>query len=239
MTQREFKVFVDFDGTISSEDVGEAVFNRFGDKQKVEAIINDLLKRKISSRECWISLCDLVYAISADELNDFIDQLEIDKTFHNLVEYCLKKNIELIVLSDGFDYYINRIFNRENLQNLKHYSNHLEIVGGKLIPSFPFLDSEFQTSANCKRNHIISHSSDEDFTVYIGDGNSDKQTIVYCDFIFAKNDLLKYCEKERISYFPFRDFNDVTKKLDEMVSARRLKKRHQAELKRKEAYLIE
>ena len=68
---------------------------------------------------------------------------------------------------------------------------------------------------------------------------SDNDAIQYVDFIFAKNDLLKYCEVNRITYFPFNNFDDVISRLDELSAKKRLKKRHQAELKRREAFMIE
>jgi len=108
-----------------------------------------------------------------------------------------------------------------------------------LIPSFPYYDVACSSSANCKRNHIINNSGDDEYTVYIGDGNSDKYTIDFCDFIFAKDDLLKYCERNRISYFPFNNFLDVKNKLEQLQSKKNLKKRHRAELKRKETYKAE
>jgi hypothetical protein len=40
----------------------------------------------------------------------------------------------------------------------------------------------------------------------------------------------------RITYFPYNDFDDVAKKLNELGGKKRLKKRHQALLKRKEVY---
>ena len=110
---------------------------------------------------------------------------------------------------------------------------------GKLIPTFPFYNSDCKSTANCKRNHIIENSGDEDYTVFIGDGNSDKDPIQYVDFIFAKKDLLKFCEVNRITYFPFKNFDDVIERLTELGLRKRLKKRHQAELKRREAYLVE
>jgi 2-hydroxy-3-keto-5-methylthiopentenyl-1-phosphate phosphatase len=107
------------------------------------------------------------------------------------------------------------------------------------LPEFPYLDASCPSSANCKRNHIITHSSDEDYTVFIGDGNSDKFVAEYCDFIFAKDDLLKYCERERITYFPFNNFHDVVVRMEQLASKKRLKKRHQAELKRRAVYIAE
>jgi 2-hydroxy-3-keto-5-methylthiopentenyl-1-phosphate phosphatase len=129
---------------------------------------------------------------------------------------------------------------RISLNQLKIYCNELKINSeGFLIPSFPYFDKGCSALANCKRNHILENSGEEDFTIYIGDGFSDRDPIQYVDFIFAKDNLLKYCEKERITYFPFNDFDDVISRLNELSSKKRLKKRYQAELKRREAFMIE
>ncbi len=82
-------------------------------------------------------------------------------------------------------------------------------------------------------------SSDDEYTVYIGDGNSDKDAAQYCDFIFAKDGLARFCSMERISFYPFRDFNEVRNKLTELMLKKNLRKRHQAQLKRKSAYMAE
>jgi 2,3-diketo-5-methylthio-1-phosphopentane phosphatase len=234
-----FKIFIDFDGTITNTDVGENIFLKFGNEKEVKKIIEDLLTGKVSSKECWISLCESVQQINKNELDSFIDEIKIDFGFKDFISFCKKNEIDYFILSDGFDYYIERILKRENLGDLRYYSNKLQISNNKLVPSFPHHDIDFPSSANCKKNHIINNSSDEEYTVFIGDGNSDKYTIHYCDFIFAKDDLLKYCEKERISYFPFKNFNDVQQRMTNLISKKRLKKRHQAELKRREAYMQE
>ena len=240
MKKRELKIFVDFDGTITEQDIGDSIFTRFGDSEKVLPVIDDLLNDRISSRECWDLLCGSTPAVDRNELDSFIDELKIDTTFHLLVAYCKEKNIELVVLSDGFDYYIERIFIRENLNELKYYANNLSLDNsGKLIPGYPFFNPDFPTSANCKRDHILDNSSDDDYTFYIGDGNSDKESAQYCDYIFAKDDLLKFCEKERISYSPFKDFTSVIKKIDDLITGKKLRKGHQAELKRRAAYIVE
>ena len=230
---------MDFDGTISQQDVGEAIFRTFAEEEKVNKIIDDLLNDRISSRDCWIKLCDVVAEINKTELDKFIDKFPLDETFMSFINYCADEQDDIYVLSDGFDYYINRIFEKNGIEGLTVYSNHLEIVDGKMIPSFPYYDDSSFSSANCKRNHIIHHSSDTDFTVFIGDGNSDKNSVEYCDFIFAKDDLLKFCEKERVTYFPFKNFDDVIKKLDELKGKKRLKKRLRAQLKRQQAYTTE
>ncbi len=240
MNKKTFKIFVDFDGTITLRDTGDAIFSRFGETEKVNEIIKNLLQDKITAKQCWISLCNLVNYVDKNELDKFIDTIEVDPYFHHFAEYCRINDHDFYVLSDGFDYYIERIFARENLHDIKYFANHLDVTAdGKLIPSFPYEDSGCTTSANCKRNHIIDKSSDSDYTVYIGDGNSDKSTSVFCDFIFAKDDLLKFCEKERITFFPYNNFNDIIARLEQLNNKKRLKKRYQAELRRRETYIME
>ena len=240
MMKRTLKVFVDFDGTITLEDVGEAIFKKFGETEKVRRIIEDLLSDKISSRQCWDELCDSVDNINKAELDEFIDLLDVDPTFIPFVKFCSENKIDMVVLSDGFDYYIDRLFNKAGLSGLKYYSNKLFVDDkGILKAEYPYFDVDSPTSANCKKNHIINHSSDDEYTVYIGDGNSDKEAAQFCDFIFAKDGLARFCSMERISFYPFRDFNEVQNKLTELMLKKNLRKRHQAQLKRKSAYMAE
>jgi 2-hydroxy-3-keto-5-methylthiopentenyl-1-phosphate phosphatase len=240
LSEKVFKIFVDFDGTITRTDIGEAMFKKFGVEETVNKIINEYLKENISARDCWISLCYSANVPGKKSLNDFIDGIKIDGTFHNFVNFCEENKFEFYILSDGFDFYIDRILEREKLTDIKYYSNKLLFTkDNKLIPTFPYFDVNCKTSANCKRNHIINHSSDDEYTVFIGDGNSDKYTVQFCDFIFAKDALLKFCESERITYFPFNNFDDVISKMKFLSSKRKLKKRHQAELKRREVYTKE
>jgi 2,3-diketo-5-methylthio-1-phosphopentane phosphatase len=239
MDGSKLKIFIDFDGTITTEDVGDAIFRKFGDPIKTEAIINDLHNDRITSRQCWDLLCSSIVQIDENELNSFINSLSIDNSFQSFVNFCEDNKIDLFVLSDGFDYYIKKILERENLSHLKFFANTLNVVNGKLIPKYPFYNPDYPTSANPKRDHIIDNSSDDDYTIYIGDGNSDKDAAQYCDYIFAKNGLLKFCERERISYYPFKNFDDIKTRIKELLSRKRLKKRHQAQIKRKHAYEAE
>lgn len=187
MMDRVFKVFVDFDGTITIEDTGDAIFTRFGDTGFVQGVIKDLLNDRISARECWVKLCESVAHINKNELDDFILKLEIDETFHSFVDYCNKHGIKLYVLSDGFDYYIDLIFRREKLNHLTVFSNKLKIdERNKMIPSFPFYDSGCTSSANCKRNHIINNSGDDEFTIL-------SETVIQINIRF--NFATSFCEK--------------------------------------------
>lgn len=238
MNEKNFKIFIDFDGTITKEDIGEVMFLRFGDAQKAKEIVNDWINEKINARQSWQMLCKTINNLDIKKFDEFLLSSEIDNSFKIFLDYCKENNYEVRILSDGLDYYINKILSKENLSHLEVYSNKLSFdKDGNLIPVFPYTDEECKRCANCKRNHVLNFSGDDEYSIYIGDGYSDVCPAQYCDFIFAKKSLLKYCEINRITYFPFSDFNDVIKKLEELKQKKRLKKRYQAELKRKEIYI--
>lgn len=236
MNDKVFKIFVDFDGTISRQDVGDSFLNFFGDPEKNNEVVKLWMEDKISSPELWIMLFKTIRGFSEERFNEFLQTMEIDPTFAPFVQYCRENSFELRVLSDGFDLYIKRLIERENIKDLEIFCNKALIKDNVITPVFPYGDEECKQCGNCKRNHILSNSGDDDYLIYIGDGYSDKCPIQYCDFVFAKDSLLRYCEMNRITFFPFKDFNDVIKKINELKSKKRLKKLHQAELKRREVF---
>jgi 2-hydroxy-3-keto-5-methylthiopentenyl-1-phosphate phosphatase len=238
LNNKTFKIFVDFDGTIAQKDIGEEMFLRFGDVDKVNEIAQQWINSKIKATDTWTATCGTVEGFNHDEFDNFLGSIQIDPGFKKFVEWCSDKKHELRILSDGFDYYINKFMKREELHNVEVHTNKLAFGDkNKLQPSFPYTDEECTKCANCKRNHILNFTSEDDYTVYVGDGFTDFCPSQFCDFIFAKNSLLKYCEVNRITYFPYTTFNDVIKKLDELSEKKRLRKRHQAELKRREVFI--
>lgn len=237
-TIKQFKIFVDFDGTITLKDVGEHLFLNFGDETEVNNILQRIKSSEINFIQGWKELFNVIKNVPFDKIENFVSIIEIDETFHNLVSFSKQNNFDIYVLSDGFEFYLKQILKKENLDEIKFYCNKTIInENGYLTPVFPYRDEECTKCANCKRNHIIENSSDDDFTVYIGNGISDQCPAQYCDFIFAKDSLLKFCEKERISFFPYHNFDDVIIRLKSLMEKKRLKKRHQAFLKRQSVYI--
>lgn len=236
-SERTYKIFVDFDGTITRQDVGEHMFLKFGDADEARDIADRWIRKEINSIDASRQLCGTVTDFDPGLFEEFLDTMEVEESFIEFVKFCETHNIDMYILSDGLDYYIDKLLSREKLDHLKVYSNKLTFDNeGNLVPKFPYTDEECKLCANCKRNHILNHSSDEDITLYVGDGFSDTCPAQHVDFIFAKKSLLKYCEENRISYYPFNNFNDVMARMEGLLKKKRIKKRHQAELKRKEAY---
>jgi 2-hydroxy-3-keto-5-methylthiopentenyl-1-phosphate phosphatase len=84
---------------------------------------------------------------------------------------------------------------------------------------------------------MLNISADDDIIVYVGDGYSDRCPIRYADIVFAKGQLIKYCQELNITYFEFDHFGDVQLKMEEVVQRKRIRHRQEAAMARREVFM--
>jgi 2-hydroxy-3-keto-5-methylthiopentenyl-1-phosphate phosphatase len=88
---------------------------------------------------------------------------------------------------------------------------------------------------------MLTASADDDLIVYIGEGYSDRCPARFADIIFAKDELLRFCQRENISYFAYATFADIQDRMKDIVNAtsrkRGHRKRRQAEIARRNVLL--
>lgn len=234
------RVYCDFDGTVAVKDVGKELFSHFAGR-RADEISQMYLNGECTARECLLAEAEAVSNLPFDTLAAFVDQFGVDEYFHEFRDFCLSREIPLTILSDGLDFYIERILARNGLADCPFFANHLEFrrVGGvtKLDIEFPYTDSECQFCGNCKRNHMLALSAEDDIIVYVGDGISDRCPVRYADIVFAKKGLIKYCQQENISYFEFSNFRDVQGRLELLLTKTRIRKRREAEMARRDVFM--
>lgn len=239
MNSSNLKIFCDFDGTITLTDTWIEMGERFiKDKQKWAEVISDFEQQKIGARECFLKECSLIEDFDIEEFNRIIDNQKLDPYFIDFYNYCCANHIPFVITSEGMDYYIKRILMNYNLE-IPFYSNKLILSeDNKTIKlEFPYSDSDCTKCGTSKRNIIINQTSDEEISVYIGDGFSDICAVHYADIVFAKKSLASYCWKNNITYFEFQNFSDIKKKTEKIIQNKKIKHRQTAKLKRREVLL--
>jgi 2-hydroxy-3-keto-5-methylthiopentenyl-1-phosphate phosphatase len=245
------KIFTDFDGTITINDVGDAMFERFGGSRCLD-YISEYQSGLISAAECFRRESSACSEVDQKALDSFLDAQAVDTSFLPFVEYCRTQKIDLTIFSDGMDYYIRRILNRMGTGDVEFYSNalHLVPVNGsanvRFEPEFPHLSESCDRCACCKRNIMLTHSGDDDLLICVGEGYSDRCAVKYADIVFAKDSLAEYCAGEKLPFYEYKSFADISARLNEMItlhgikpSKTRLHKRRQAELARRELFMAE
>lgn len=236
-------VFVDFDGTITRGDVGDALFERFGGERSLGAV--DAYRRgEISAVECYRRECEACGAVPLDGLRAFLDSREIDPTFGEFDAWCRERGFSLTILSDGMDHYIRAILERHGLGHVPFVSNLLALEPGpepgfaRFRPSFPNTDETCDRCASCKRNHMLNAAADDDVIVYAGEGYSDRCPVQYADVVFAKDELMRHCEETSIAYYPYSSFADVRDRLERLGrDGAGLPRRRRAAIARKDVFL--
>lgn len=232
------KIYCDFDGTIAVEDVGNAFFETFaGDS--IWTDISCYERGEITAQELYQRTVSKLAGLSDEALDEFCRSKEIDPTFVPFVDWCESLGIPLTIVSDGMDVYVQRLLRFHNL-DVRFYCNELHLMpDGSARVVFPFADEMCDLCANCKRNHLMVNSADDDIIVMIGDGYSDRCPVKYADVVFAKSSLEKYCQRENVTFTAFRTFDDVRRKLESILSKKRFRKPKQPELRRKRAWMME
>ena len=241
-------VFVDFDGTVTRGDVGDALFERFGGRSSLDAV-EAYRRGEISAVECFRRECEACGPVPLDELRAFLDAREIDPTFPEFDAWCRRRGYPLTIVSDGMDVYIRAILERHGLGHVPFVSNLLALepdgAGGRarFRPSFPNADEVCDRCASCKRNHMLNAAADDDVIVYAGEGYSDRCPVRYADVVFAKDELVRHCEEQSVPFYPYSSFSDVSARLERLTAPApggapaALPRRRRAVLARKDVFL--
>ncbi|NMM62386.1 MtnX-like HAD-IB family phosphatase [Clostridium sp. P21] len=199
---------VDFDGTITVQDVGFSIIKELANEGWKE--VGDLwVDKKIGTEKCGKMQWDLI-KYDDNYIKDFVKKFDINKGFIEFIEEMKKNSYEMVIASDGYDVYISEILKRYGLENLKVICNSAKYNEGWKL-SFLNSSKECAFCGNCKRDIVDDFKSKGYKVYYIGDGHSDICASKNADVIFAKSFLKEYCEKEKISYYNFNNFFDIMK----------------------------
>ena len=105
ITKKEpkLKIFCDFDGTVTKNDVWVSALGKFiKDKEKFQIVCDEFINNVITSRECNVRELALVENFSFEKFNEYIDEEELDDYFRDFLKYCEINGYEIFILSTIF-----------------------------------------------------------------------------------------------------------------------------------------
>jgi 2-hydroxy-3-keto-5-methylthiopentenyl-1-phosphate phosphatase len=201
-------VFLDFDGTISTRDIGVHLLERTG-ADGWWALHEQYERGEIGSRECMYDQWALV---EGDEtvLRAVAAEVPLDAGFAGLVHDLQERGAEVTVVSDGFGFYVEEACAPHGVEVL---TNAVDFTTREL--RFPHEDRccPCSTCGVCKQAPIKDANYRGQTTVLVGDGASDRKAALLADVVFAKDTLASWCVAFGVPALPFATLEGVRRAL--------------------------
>jgi 2-hydroxy-3-keto-5-methylthiopentenyl-1-phosphate phosphatase len=201
-------VFLDFDGTISTRDVGIHLLERMG-AAGWWALHEEFERGEIGSREC---ISDQWALVEGDEaaVRAVAAEVPLDAGFAALVHDLRAWGAEVAVVSDGFGFYVEEACAPHGVDVL---TNAVDFETREL--RFPYEDRCCPCSSCgvCKQAPIKDAKYRGQTTVLVGDGASDRKAALLADVLFAKDSLATWCAAFGVPALPFATLENVRRAL--------------------------
>jgi len=208
-------VFCDFDGTFSVQDVGSTLARQHLGPRRAKL----WAEYEAGGQTAWQYTVQLFegFRLPEAELQRFLETVELDPGAHALVAWCSERGVPFRILSDGFDYNLDRLQDVHGI-GFDYTSNHLRYREGCWQIEAGQPDPECGCgTGTCKRSVIASWRAGNPgaYCVHIGNGRvSDTCGAIAADLAFAKETLADELEYRGVAFEPYRDLNDVVAALE-------------------------
>ena len=211
-------LLVDFDGTACLADVTEALLEEFGDPSW--PLYDELVDRgEMGIREALWHESSMLRGNPEEMLAFAIERYPLDPTFAPFVAWAEEHRLPLTLVSDGFAFYIRPMLEAAGLDSLEVVTNELVFDNGRSELRHPNGHPECVGCGTCKMLAAQRARERHGAVAFVGEGQSDRYGALYSDLVFAKDHLVKLCERDGVPYLPWETFDDVRTALEELRHA--------------------
>ena len=213
-------VFSDFDGTITECDVIVMIMEKFAPPEWVNLKDKILYERTVTLKDGVERLFSMLLSSQKKEIISYVkEKAKLREGFGEFLDFCEKENIEFNVLSGGLDFHIYPVLEKY-VDRVKVFCNNADFSEDRIKVKYNYLPKNCNMCGDCgccKIEIIENYPEGQFIRILIGDSLSDLAASKVVDIVFARGDLIKYLEQERISYISFEDFHEVKKQLQQRL----------------------
>ena len=203
---------VDFDNTLTTADIGDAVADRFGGPRWREE--DERFRRgELTLRELLIVMFGTMKTTKAELCAFAREVATLRRGAREFLAAAKQVGLPVVVASGGLDLYIRAILG-DGERDVTMVCNRGHFEGdGTLTVSFPAWTTGCGRCGNCKRVVVEGlRARGAKVVAVVGDGSSDHCMARAADVVIARDSLLRWAREEpriRNLVAPFDDFRDV------------------------------
>ncbi len=213
-------ILCDFDGTVSTKDTVNRLIREHLTDPSWRFEVKRYLRGEIGSREVYEVLGPLM-KMSREDLARFVDNHALlDPDFPDFLAWAERNNIDVKVLSDGFDATINTLFEKHHVRGLQVFANSLRINDDSQVKILsPYSNPSCGRCGTCKLSVLKSFRDQYETIILVGDGESDRHAAHEADLVIALKDLFVYCAARGIPAIRADNFGEIPRLLTRRIDA--------------------
>lgn len=205
-------IFIDFDGTITTEDTLTGAILPFVDPKEFKEYNGKLFSGEMTLSQVVRYAYDDRPAEWVPEMLQYIDSVKIRPGFSEFLDKMQEKGIPVVVISGGFRQFSERKLAPYMDKITALHAVEMSIDGNKIK-----LISRYDDGSELLKKTEVMSQYQYEHAIGIGDSLTDKNMAQAVDTCFARDVLAQYLDKIGRSYEPYEDFYQVMEKLAEIL----------------------
>jgi 2-hydroxy-3-keto-5-methylthiopentenyl-1-phosphate phosphatase len=204
---------VDFDGTITEQDLLDEIAKTFGDEIVYREVDEGLDSRSLTLHEVLRREFEPVTAPLDEVVAWVLEHARLRPGFPELVEQAREHGWEVVIVSSGFRELIEPVLARTGVADVRLVANSVEPRRSGWRVRFHDEADCATCGEACKRTTVAGLSGEGEIA-YVGDGYSDRCAAELADRVFARRGLARWLDERGVPYVHFEDFFDVARHLN-------------------------
>jgi 2-hydroxy-3-keto-5-methylthiopentenyl-1-phosphate phosphatase len=202
---------VDFDGTVTEQDLLDTIASRFGDPEVYQEVDEGLDEGRLPLRDVITREFEPVRKPLGEVVEWELENVRIRPGFRELVALARERGWRFVIVSSGFHELIEPILEHEGV-DVELHANRVDPRPEGWRVLWQYDDTCESCGESCKRS-IVQELGGHGEIVYVGDGYSDRCAAEASDRVFATKGLARYLDERGVPYEPFVDFHDIARRL--------------------------
>lgn len=213
---KPFIFITDFDGTMTKRDFYGIIIDEYIGEEGKKYYLDWKKENKIGVE--FLNKIFSWHEFNQDELMELLSKIELEPYAKSLYQFVKEKGGDFLILSAGFNYYIEHTLKREGLTELEYITNP-GVFENNIFEMRPDSSKYYFSELYGVDKELVvkKHKELYEKVIYAGDSEPDLKAALASDIVFAKGELKELLSKMDKAFYSIDNFNEAIQILKEVL----------------------